>query len=76
MTVSQSPPIAWIHVDQASLAVTPWWCLSSETWLSRTNDFDEQVDGVAVSIIGLADLKTNKKASARFKDLDDLEHLS
>ena len=27
-------------------------------------------------VIGLADLKTNKKASARFKDLDDLEHLS
>lgn len=36
----------------------------------------DTIDGVAVSIIGLPDLKTNKRASGRFKDLDDLEHLS
>ena len=35
----------------------------------------EVVDGVAVNIIGLDDLKTNKKASARHKDLNDLEQL-
>jgi hypothetical protein len=38
----------------------------------RVND---TVDDVAVSIIGLPDLKINKKACGRFKDLDDLEHL-
>ena len=32
------------------------------------------VDGIEVSFIGLAELKANKKASGRRKDLDDLEH--
>lgn len=47
-------------------------------------DFDEcynrrntlQVDEVSIPIISLDDLKRNKKAAARHKDLDDLEHLS
>jgi len=34
-----------------------------------------QLDEVEVRIIGLEDLKLNKKASGRLKDLDDLEHL-
>ncbi len=33
------------------------------------------IDGVSVSLIGLEQLKLNKRASARHKDLDDLEHL-
>jgi hypothetical protein len=33
------------------------------------------LEDVEVPFIGLADLKTNKKASGRHKDLDDLEHL-
>jgi hypothetical protein len=33
------------------------------------------IDGVEVDIIALEDLKTNKKASGRLKDLNDLEHL-
>jgi hypothetical protein len=33
------------------------------------------VDGIDVPLISLADLRTNKKASGRFKDLADLEHL-
>lgn len=33
------------------------------------------IDGVEVEIIGLNDLKVNKKASGRHQDLDDLEHL-
>ena len=33
------------------------------------------IDDVAVSVIGLDDLKINKKASGRYKDLDDLEQL-
>ena len=33
------------------------------------------ISGVEVSLIGLADLKTNKAASGRYKDLNDLEHL-
>jgi hypothetical protein len=35
----------------------------------------DQIDGVVLPIISLQDLKTNKKAAARHKDLDDLEHL-
>lgn len=35
----------------------------------------DELDGIPVSLIGLADLKGNKKASGRFKDLDDLENL-
>ena len=34
------------------------------------------IDGVLVSVISLEDLKLNKKASGRWKDLDDLEKLS
>ena len=34
------------------------------------------LDGVEVNMISLEDLKLNKKASGRYKDLDDLEHLS
>ena len=33
------------------------------------------VDGTPIRIISLPDLKRNKKASGRPKDLDDLEHL-
>ncbi len=39
---------------------------------SRTVD---DLDGVKVNMISLKDLKINKKASGRHKDLDDLEHL-
>ena len=34
------------------------------------------INGIEVSIISLEDLKRNKKASGRYKDLDDLKHLS
>ncbi len=33
------------------------------------------LDGVEIPIISLSDLKTNKRASGRHKDLSDLEHL-
>ena len=35
----------------------------------------DEVAGVEVSIISLQDLRANKKASGRHKDLNDLEHL-
>lgn len=35
-----------------------------------------EIDGVPVNFIGLEDLRINKKASGRHKDLNDLEHLS
>jgi len=35
----------------------------------------EAIDGIPVSIINLPDLKKNKKASGRHRDLDDLERL-
>ena len=34
-----------------------------------------KIDGVPVNLIGLDDLKINKKASGRHKDLNDLEQL-
>jgi predicted nucleotidyltransferase len=34
-----------------------------------------EIDGISVNIIGLKDLKKNKRASGRLKDLDDLENL-
>lgn len=33
------------------------------------------LDGVEVQMISLNDLKINKRASCRHKDLDDLDHL-
>ena len=35
----------------------------------------DNIDGVAVNIIGLDDLKANKQASGRLKDLNDLSQL-
>jgi hypothetical protein len=35
----------------------------------------DTLDGVPIKIIGLEQLKINKKASGRHKDLSDLEHL-
>lgn len=35
----------------------------------------DEIDGIEVNIIGLSQLKINKKASGRYKDLDDLENL-
>jgi hypothetical protein len=34
-----------------------------------------EIDGIPVNFISLGDLKDNKRASARHKDLEDLEHL-
>jgi len=36
---------------------------------------DDVIDGIPVKLISLKHLKINKKASGRYKDLDDLEHL-
>ena len=33
------------------------------------------IDGIEVNFISLKDLKKNKKASGRYQDLADLEHL-
>jgi len=35
----------------------------------------DELDGVKVNLIDLKHLKTNKKASGRYKDLNDLENL-
>lgn len=39
------------------------------------NKLFENYDGLKIKIINIEDLKKNKKASGRFRDLDDLEHL-
>jgi hypothetical protein len=44
----------------------------SECYARRMVD---QVDGIEVSLIGLQELKINKKAAGRLKDLNDLEEL-
>lgn len=41
-------------------------------YAARTVD---QIDGIKVSIVSLADLKANQRAAGRFKDLNDLENL-
>ena len=45
-----------------------------EDCFNRRNRID--IGGLQVNLISLDDLKINKKASGRYKDLDDLEHLS
>ena len=37
--------------------------------------FFQNVENTPILVIGLDDLKANKRASGRNKDLDDLEHL-
>lgn len=36
---------------------------------------EDRIDGIKMNIIDLENLKKNKKASGRFKDLDDIERL-
>jgi predicted nucleotidyltransferase len=43
-----------------------------EAYLQRVED---ELDGITVKLISLQDLKRNKKAAARAKDLADLEEL-
>ncbi len=61
-----APPIR-IEIMTSIAGVTFGDC-----YASRVAD---DLDGVSVSLISLEDLKGNKKASGRHKDLDDLEHL-
>ena len=35
-----------------------------------------EIDGLKINVIGLEDLLKNKKASGRFRDLDDIENLT
>lgn len=44
----------------------------SECYQHRTT---AMIDGVEISVIGLQQLKANKRASGRHKDLDDLDNL-
>jgi Nucleotidyl transferase of unknown function (DUF2204) len=41
-----------------------------------SNRVTASFDGISVNVISLKDLKTNKEASGRLKDLADIEHLS
>jgi hypothetical protein len=41
----------------------------------HTRRVNARIDGVLVPVIDLPDLRRNKKASGRFKDLNDLENL-
>lgn len=40
-----------------------------------TRSLTESIDGLLVKVIGLEDLKSNKRASGRPRDVDDLQHL-
>ncbi len=39
------------------------------------NRLSESIDGIPVPYLSLDDLRKNKKASGRYKDLNDLQHL-
>ena len=39
------------------------------------NRIRDTIDGVEVTLLSLPDLKINKQASGRHRDLDDLDHL-
>jgi len=41
----------------------------------KENAVQGEIDGIPIPIIALDDLKTNKKASGRYKDLNDIAHL-
>ena len=43
--------------------------------LCAPNRLLADIDGIVIPVIGLADLKVNKRAAGRLKDLADLEHL-
>ncbi|MFO7798293.1 DUF6036 family nucleotidyltransferase [Rhodohalobacter sp.] len=53
--------------------------ITSVTGLTFTDCYPKRksflIDGVDIQTISLEDLKKNKKASGRYKDLDDLENL-
>ena len=53
--------------------------ITSVTGLRFSDSFKKRrsvsVDGISIQTISLDDLKMNKKASGRYKDLDDLENL-
>jgi len=70
----QDQNIVWMGVPPMRIEVTTYISGVSfdECYAERVMD---TVDGVEVNLIGLHQLKVNKKASGRFKDLDDLEHL-
>ena len=40
-----------------------------------TNRIVDEIDGILVNLIALKQLRQNKRASGRYKDLNDLEHL-
>ena len=44
-------------------------------FLRLLRDQGVEIDGIPVNLISLSDLKVNKKASGRLKDLSDLEYL-
>ena len=39
------------------------------------NRIEDKIDGVDITIIDLDNLKKNKRASGRYKDLDDVHNL-
>jgi len=34
-----------------------------------------EIDGIPINFISLQDLKKNKRAAGRYRDMEDLEHL-
>lgn len=61
----------------------PPFCIELLTTISGVDFYEcyakrlrDVIDGVEVNVINLEDLKANKRASGRAKDIDDLENLS
>lgn len=78
----QLTPGLFLDQDRIIRMGTPPMRLEITTRISGVNFQDcfpnrvvEEFDGVPVNLISLKDLKKNKKASGRHKDLNDLENL-
>jgi hypothetical protein len=65
-----------LRMGNAPIRIELLTTISGVDFQTCYNDrIEDTIDGVQVNIIDLENLKKNKKASARFKDLDDFEKL-
>jgi predicted nucleotidyltransferase len=75
-------PHLFLHDDQIIRMGVPPLRIEIATTISGVTFEDcyavrivDEIDGVSVNLIDLDNLKANKKAAGRYKDLDDLENL-
>jgi hypothetical protein len=82
MAVPELAPELFMEDDRIIRMGVPPLCIEIHTGASGV-EFEQcfqrrrrvNLDGIEVSLMDLNDLKQNKRASGRHRDLDDLEHL-